>query len=85
MKSFKKICVLGLPSGCLLMRYVLDEKQSVPRADTFLEDPMRATAVIAPEAEEGITMITNGTLLTNDPESGDTAGPEGVLSMRFPL
>jgi len=58
--SGKKISALGLPSGCLLIRYVLDGKEYVPRADTLLEDHMRITAIIAPEAEESITMIRKG-------------------------
>jgi CIC family chloride channel protein len=58
--SDKKIRDIGLPSGCLLIRYVLDGKEYVPTADTFLEDHMRITAIIAPEAEESITMIRKG-------------------------
>ena len=58
--SGKKIGALGLPSGCLLIRYVLDGKEYVPTADTLLEDHMRITAIIAPEAEESITMIRKG-------------------------
>ena len=58
--SGKKISALGLPSGCLLIRYVSEGKEYVPTADTVLEDHMRITAVIAPEAEEGITMIRKG-------------------------
>lgn len=56
----KKISALGLPSGCLLIRYVLDGKEHVPTADTCLEDRMRITAIIAPEAEESIKVIRNG-------------------------
>lgn len=55
--SGERIGDLGLPSGCLLIRYVLDGKEYVPTADTFLEEHMRITAIIAPEAEESIAMI----------------------------
>ena len=40
--------------------HVLDGKEHVPTAETFLEDHMRITAIIAPAAEEGITMIRKG-------------------------
>ena len=58
--SGKKISALGLPNGCLLIRYVLDGKEYVPTAETFLEDHMRITSIIAPEAEESITMLRKG-------------------------
>lgn len=58
--SGKRIRDLSLPSGCLLIRYVLDGKEYVPTAKTFLEDHMRITAIIAPEAEESVTIIRKG-------------------------
>ena len=58
--SGKKISALGLPSGCLLIRYVLDEKEYVPTAGTFLEDHMRTNTIIAPKSEKDITMIRKG-------------------------
>lgn len=56
----KKISTLGLSSGCLLIRYVLDEKEYVPTAGTFLEDHMRTNTIIAPKSEKDITMIRKG-------------------------
>ncbi len=58
--SGKKVSALGLPKGCLLIRYILDGKEHIPTADTVLEDHMRLTAIISPEAEEGLTIIRKG-------------------------
>jgi len=38
--SGKRISALGLPSGCLLIQYVLDGKEYVPTADPFFEEHM---------------------------------------------
>jgi CIC family chloride channel protein len=65
--SGKKISDLKLPNGCLLIRYVLDGKEHVPMADTILEDHMRITAIIAPEAQESITMIRKGCHKNREP------------------
>ena len=71
--SGKKISALGLPSGCLLIRYVLDGKQYVPTADTFLEDPMRTNAIFAPEAKESTTMIKSDFKISDRLQGQDAA------------
>lgn len=56
----KEVRLLGLPSGCVLVRCVEGGREFVPTAQTRLEAHMRITAVIAPEAAEGFTILSRG-------------------------
>jgi CIC family chloride channel protein len=51
---------LGLPAGCVLVRCYVDGREWVPTAFTRLEAHMRVTAVIAPEAEQGLEILQRG-------------------------
>ena len=52
--------MLGLPPGCVLIRCKEGGHEFVPTALTRLEAHMRVTAVIAPEASEGLTILRQG-------------------------
>ncbi|MCB2147320.1 MAG: H(+)/Cl(-) exchange transporter ClcA [Deltaproteobacteria bacterium] len=56
----QEVRMLGLPPGCLLIRCVEGGLEFVPTAQTRLEDHMRITAIIAPEASEGFTLLQRG-------------------------
>jgi len=51
---------LGLPAGCVLVRCYIDGREWVPTAFTRLQAHMRVTAVIAPEAEQGLEALQRG-------------------------
>lgn len=51
---------LGLPPGCVLVRCVLDGRESVPTAVTQLEAHMKITVVIAPEAANSLAALRLG-------------------------
>jgi CIC family chloride channel protein len=51
---------LGLPSGCILVRCYDGKREWVPKASTRLEAHMRITAVIAPEAANGLEILQRG-------------------------
>jgi CIC family chloride channel protein len=51
---------LGLPAGCVLVRCYSNGREWVPTAFTRLEAHMRVTAVIAPEAEQGVELLQRG-------------------------
>jgi CIC family chloride channel protein len=51
---------LGLPPGCVLVRYTKEGREFVPTALTRLEPLSKITAVIAPEAQEGLTILIRG-------------------------
>jgi len=51
---------LGLPPGCVLVRCVLDGRESVPTAATRLEAHMKITALIAPEAASSLALLRQG-------------------------
>jgi CIC family chloride channel protein len=51
---------LGLPAGCVLVRCYVNGREWVPTAFTRLEAHMRVTAVIAPEAEQGLEILQRG-------------------------
>jgi CIC family chloride channel protein len=51
---------LGLPSGCILVRCADGKREWVPKANTRLEPHMRITAVIAPDASDGLEMLRHG-------------------------
>ncbi len=52
--------MLGLQPGCLLIRCVEEGRELVPTAETRLEEHMRITAIIAPEAAECLTALRRG-------------------------
>ena len=56
----QELRMLGLPSGCLIIRCVERGREFVPTAHTRLEEHMRITALIAPEASESITILRHG-------------------------
>jgi chloride channel protein, CIC family len=51
---------LGLPPGCILVRCSDGKREWVPKANTCLEAHMRITAVIAPEAANGLEILRRG-------------------------
>jgi chloride channel protein, CIC family len=57
----QEVRFLGLPPGCVLVRCVERGHEFVPTALTRLDAHMRITAVIAPEASEGLTLLRKGT------------------------
>lgn len=56
----KVVRSLGLPAGCILVRCANGKREWVPKANTRLEANMRITAVIEPEATEGIALLRKG-------------------------
>ena len=56
----KEVRFLGLPSGCILVRCSDGKREWVPKATTRLEPHMHITAVIAPEAEDGLEILRRG-------------------------
>jgi CIC family chloride channel protein len=56
----REIRMLGLPSGCILVRCSDGTREWVPKANTRLEAHMRITAVIAPEATAGLEILRKG-------------------------
>jgi CIC family chloride channel protein len=51
---------LGLPAGCVLIRCLENGQEFVPTALTRLEPHMRITAVIAPQAANGLAILRTG-------------------------
>jgi chloride channel protein, CIC family len=51
---------LGLPSGCILVRCSEGKREWVPKANTRLGAHMRITAVIGPEATNGLNILRQG-------------------------
>lgn len=56
----KLVRSLGLPPGCILVRCSNGRREWVPKANTRLEANMRITAMIEPDASEGISMLRHG-------------------------
>ena len=56
----REIRTLGLPSGCILVRCTDGAREWVPKADTLLTPHMSITAVIAPEAVDGLERLRVG-------------------------
>jgi CIC family chloride channel protein len=56
----KLVHELGLPAGCVLVRYHADGHESVPTAATRLQGYMRITALISPEAEDALEILRRG-------------------------
>lgn len=51
---------LGLPPGCILVRCSDGKREWLPKANTRLEAHMRITAMVAPEASEGLEILRQG-------------------------
>jgi CIC family chloride channel protein len=51
---------LALPAGCILVRCHHEEREWIPTANTRLEEQMRITAVIAPEAADALAILRRG-------------------------
>lgn len=51
---------LALPPGCILVRCHHNDHEWIPTASTQLEEHMRLTAVIAPEAADALAMLRRG-------------------------
>ena len=51
---------LGLPSGCILVHCSDGKREWVPRANTRLGAHMRITAVIGPDASNGLEILRHG-------------------------
>lgn len=64
---------LGLPPGCVLVRCRKEGHDFVPTARTRLEPLLRITAVVAPEAIDGLTILRNGCKADNDPDAHEHA------------
>lgn len=58
--SGQQIRDLGLPSGCIIVRCYDGKREWVPKASTRLEAHTRITAVIAPEATNGLAILREG-------------------------
>jgi chloride channel protein, CIC family len=56
---------LGLPSGCILVRCSDGKREWVPKANTRLESHLRITAVISPEASNGLEILRHGCEASN--------------------
>lgn len=56
----KLVRSLGLPAGCILVRCSNGRREWVPKANTRLEANMRITAVIEPDATQGIVLLRKG-------------------------
>jgi CIC family chloride channel protein len=56
----KQIRQLGLPPGCIIVRCRQSGREWVPNAGTRLEPHMRITAMIAPEAAQGLIALRHG-------------------------
>jgi CIC family chloride channel protein len=62
---------LGLPAGCILVRCSDGKREWVPKANTRLTAHMRITAVIAPDAANGLEVLRHGC---------ETYGEEGKVT-----
>ena len=60
---------LGLPPGCILVRCSDGKREWVPNASTHLYANMRITAVIAPEATNGLEILRHGCMAPSKMES----------------
>jgi CIC family chloride channel protein len=56
----KLVRSLGLPAGCILVRCSNGRREWVPKANTRLEANMRITAVVEPDATDGIILLRKG-------------------------
>lgn len=56
----REVRSLGLPPGCVLVRCAEGGREWVPTAQTRLEPHIRITAVVAPEARDGLEILRDG-------------------------
>ncbi len=56
----REVRFLGLPPGCILVRCSDGKREWVPKANTRLEPHMRITAVVSPEASNGLEILHQG-------------------------
>lgn len=56
----KHVRSLGLPSGCILVRCSNGKREWIPKASTRLEANIKITAIIEPDAMEGVSILRNG-------------------------
>lgn len=56
----KLIREVGLPSGCIIVRCRDGELEWVPKASTRLYAHMRVTAIVAPDAPDGLRLLREG-------------------------
>jgi CIC family chloride channel protein len=56
----KRVRELGLPAGCVFVRCYALGREWVPTAETILEPHLRITAVIAPDAENAVSALSQG-------------------------
>jgi chloride channel protein, CIC family len=56
----KQVRELGLPAGCILVRYEIAGREYVPAAETRLLPHSRITAVITPEAKNATELLRRG-------------------------
>jgi CIC family chloride channel protein len=56
----QEVRMLGLPPGCVLIRYTQAGRVFVPTATTRLEAHMKITAVIAPDTPDGLKILRDG-------------------------
>jgi CIC family chloride channel protein len=56
----REVRSLGLPAGCILVRCSDGKREWVPKANTRLEAHMHITAMIAPEASNGLEVLRHG-------------------------
>lgn len=56
----REVRMLGLPPGCVLVRCIKEGRELVPTAGTRLEAHMKLTAVIAPQAVNGLEILRRG-------------------------
>lgn len=69
---------LGLPAGCILVRCTEGKREWVPKATTRLKPHMRITAVIAPEAADGLNVLRRG-CQSRPPAPSPFSNPTGPL------
>ena len=60
---------LGLPPGCILVRCSEGTREWVPKANTRLEVHTRITAVVAPDASNGLEILRRGCMAPSAMES----------------
>jgi CIC family chloride channel protein len=56
----QRISSLGLPTGCILVRCFDGKREWVPHANTRLAAHMKISAVIAPQATDGVAILKRG-------------------------
>jgi CIC family chloride channel protein len=56
----KVVKSLGLPPGCILVRCSDGKREWIPKANTRLEGNTKITAIIEPDAVEGIALLRKG-------------------------